>query len=36
MLKAEKVQLDIEMDSLRAKLDTKERAIRDLELTLSP
>ena len=35
-LKEEKVQIEIEMDLLRTQLDTKEKAIRDLEFNLSP
>lgn len=34
-LKAEKVRLDIELDSLQAQLEMKERAIRDLEQNLN-
>jgi len=34
-LKEEKVKLDIEMDSLKAQMENKERAIRKLEEDLS-
>ena len=35
-LKEDKVQIEIEMDLLRTQLDTKEKAICDLEFNLSP
>lgn len=34
-MKEEKVKLDIEMDSLKAQMENKERAIRKLEEDLS-